>query len=174
MGKRDFSKRGGYTLLSSLGSLTTESFTGRIWRQKTVFFVEHFFLKYQVWTARINARKCEVITWTGISRNRKIENPLRNRCCKIFRLTCGYRSVSKYRDMPGRSCHGILKHSYPQKTVIFASISSPWNFLLSNCQGMRVGCTPPLLKNLVFPLLWSIIDSHGVLSKKGFCTTAVL
>ena len=27
---------------------------------------------------------------------------------------------------------------------------------------------PPLLKNLVFPLLWSIIDSHGVLSKISF------
>ena len=58
----------------------------------------------------------------------------------------------------------------PQKTLIFASISSPWNFLLSNCQGMRVGGTPLFLKNHVFPLLWSIIDSHGVLSNGlSFC-----
>ena len=39
-GKTRFFKRGGYPLLSYLGSLTTKSFTGRIWRQKSVFFVD--------------------------------------------------------------------------------------------------------------------------------------
>ena len=47
MGKRDFLKEGGYPLLSSLGSLTTKSFTGRIWRQKSVFFVDTEWCKYR-------------------------------------------------------------------------------------------------------------------------------
>ena len=43
----DFYSLGGYPLLSSSGSLTTKSFTGRIWRQKTVFFVDMNGAKYR-------------------------------------------------------------------------------------------------------------------------------